>query len=481
MTGLKNIIAPLLFGVPALIYAYPQGPDAGYAGVPGETICSHCHIGSFGSGSVTVNFPGGYTYTPGAKQHLVVTISDPVQRRWGFELTVRQANNSAVQAGSFIPGPEGYTQLVCTQPGFQTQAFGSSCPSSMPLQYIEQTLTGTQPGPRRLVSFEFDWTPPDTDVGNVVVYVAGNAANGDNSVMGDHIYSQRYTLSAAPAFQPPVIGSVGNAASADPVIAAGSWVTITGANLANSSRVWGPGDIVNGVLPIALDGVSVAIDGNPAFVSSISPNQITVQAPADDSLGPVSVVVSNNSLTSAPFVVALQPAAPAFYLWSGKYPVATKSTCVAVGPPSQFAGVTAPPAQPDGVLTLWGMGLGAGDPMADCSVVCPLGLFDGVSAAPAKPGDVVILWGTGFGPTSPLAPSGQQVPDGQVDSVVNPPNVTIGGIAAAVVSATLTPGQAGLYRIAIQIPDGLADGDQPVTTEVNGIQSPAVVMINVRN
>ncbi len=163
MTRLKNII----FAIPALIYAYPQGPDAGYAGVPGESICSHCHTGNFGSGSVTVNFPGGLTYTPGAKQHLVVTIADAVQRRWGFELTVRQANNSAAQAGSFTPGPEGYTQLVCTQTTFQTQVFGSSCPSSMPLQYIEQTLAGTQSGSRRLVSFEFDWTPPDTDVGNM--------------------------------------------------------------------------------------------------------------------------------------------------------------------------------------------------------------------------------------------------------------------------------------------------------------------------
>jgi hypothetical protein len=160
--------------------------------------------------------------------------------------------------------------------------------------------------------------------------------------------------------------------------------------------------------------------------------------------------------------------------------VATQSSCIEAGPPSQFAGVTAAPAQPDGVLTLWGMGLGAG-PTADCTVICPPGLFDGVSGALAKPGDVVILWGTGFGVTDPVAAPGQLVPDGQIDSVLNPPMVLIGGVPAQLVSATLTPGQAGLYRIAIQIPEGLADGDQAVSTELDGVQSSAIVVIKVQN
>jgi uncharacterized protein (TIGR03437 family) len=146
-----------------------------------------------------------------------------------------------------------------------------------------------------------------------------------------------------------------------------------------------------------------------------------------------------------------------------------------------FGGVTAAPTQPAGVITLWGIGFTSIDPSADCTVVCPVGLVDGVSTTPAAPGDVITLWGTGFGPTSPPAPSGQEAPDGQVESVVNPPSVLIGGIPAMVVSATLTPGQAGLYQIAVQVPDGLADGDQPVTMQINGVQSPQVVLIKVQN
>src|SRR5207253_5615629 len=155
--------------------------------------------------------------------------------------------------------------------------------------------------------------------GSVVVYAAANAGNGDNSVMGDHIYYQRYTLSAA-QLAPSITGVV-NAASSDPDIAADAWVTITGSNLANSSRSWRADEIVDGMLPTQLDGVSVTIDGNPAYVSAIDPGQIIVQAPDDDSLGPVSLVVNNNGLASNSFSVPLQPASPGLYLWSASYPV----------------------------------------------------------------------------------------------------------------------------------------------------------------
>ena len=176
-------------------------------------------------------------------------ISDSSQRRWGFELTARQANNTKAQAGAFTPGSDGFTQLVCTQTTFQTEAFGNSCPASMPLQYIEHTLLGAQNGVRNSASFQFNWTPPASAVGSIVIYVAGNAANGDNNITGDHIYLQHYTLSIAaaapPPPTPPAITSVVNAASLQPGIAADSWVTIQGTNLANSTRPWGPGEILS--------------------------------------------------------------------------------------------------------------------------------------------------------------------------------------------------------------------------------------------
>src|ERR1019366_4377169 len=162
--------------LPILLFAYAEGPDAGVAGVPGEATCSACHSGSGATGNVAVSFPNGLIYTPGVKQHLVVTITDTAAKRWGFELTARLASNTRSPAGTFTP-TDGNTQLVCTQAAFQTEIFGSTCSSSYPLQYIEHTLTGTRPNPKGPVAFAFDWTPPATGAGSVNIYVAANGAN----------------------------------------------------------------------------------------------------------------------------------------------------------------------------------------------------------------------------------------------------------------------------------------------------------------
>ena len=51
-------------------------------------------------------------------------------------------------------------------------------------------------------------------------------------------------------------------------------------------------------------------------------------------------------------------------------------------------------------------------------------------------------------------------------------HVTVGGTAATVYGAALTPGYAGLYQVAIQIPTSLANGDYPVVATVSGAHSP---------
>src|ERR1700719_258887 len=107
----------ILSVVPALIYAHPAGPDPGHAGVPGESTCNTtgCHTGTAvngGGGSVTIN-AGGSTYTPGVTQQISVTVSDPKQRRWGFQLTARSASDPTAEAGTFAP-LDGLTQVFCS-------------------------------------------------------------------------------------------------------------------------------------------------------------------------------------------------------------------------------------------------------------------------------------------------------------------------------------------------------------------------------
>jgi len=239
------------------------------------------------------------------------------------------------------------------------------------------------------------------------------------------------------ATAPPVITSVLNAASFSTGIEAGSWVAILGAGLANTNpgRVWDSEDFVNSsLLPTQLDGVSVTIDGKPAFVEYISPTQINVQAPSDGTVGAVNVIVDNNGAISAPATAQLQMVAPAFFLYPGtNYAVASR--------------------------------------LPDYAAV-------GNQAVPAKPGDTLVLWGTGFGATSPPVAAGTVVTGTPTAAA---PTLTIGGMSVPVISTILTAGSAGLYQITVQLPATAPSGAVAVQASVGGLSTPAGVTIIVGN
>jgi uncharacterized protein (TIGR03437 family) len=240
----------------------------------------------------------------------------------------------------------------------------------------------------------------------------------------------------------PAIGQsdgVVSGASFQAGVAPGSWITIFGTNLSSVTDTWANA-IINGNLPPSLDGVSVSVSGVPAYIAYISPTEINALAP-NAGTGTVSVTVTNSSGTSSPVAAAAQTVQPAFFQW-GNYAVATTQ---------------------------------------NYGLAVKNGTFPGVMTAPAKPGEVIILWGTGFGPTSPSAPAGLEVPSSTTYYTANTVTVTVGGTAAAVYGAALTPGYAGLYQVAIQIPTSLADGDYPVVATVLGAQSPLTVLITVQD
>src|ERR1044071_5330280 len=117
----------------------------------------------------------------------------------------------------------------------------------------------------------------------------------------------------------PVIALVANAEGEKPVIAPNTWIEIKGQNLsrANDTRIWQDTDFVNKQMPTALDGVSVTVNGKSAFVYYISPAQVNVLTPPDAMSGAVSVQVTRNGLTSAPFPVSAQPISPSFFEFNG--------------------------------------------------------------------------------------------------------------------------------------------------------------------
>jgi uncharacterized protein (TIGR03437 family) len=158
----------------------------------------------------------------------------------------------------------------------------------------------------------------------------------------------------------------------------------------------------------------------------------------------MSVTVTNGNVTSAALTATANPLSPAFFLWPSNQAVATHT---------------------DGTFAVKN------------------GTFSGVATVPAKPGEFVVVWGTGFGPTSPAAPLGTQTPAGQIYSTSNAVSATVNGAPAAVYLnvASLAPGFAGLYQVAIQVPANAPDGDLPLVASVGGVQSPTGVTISVQH
>jgi uncharacterized protein (TIGR03437 family) len=246
----------------------------------------------------------------------------------------------------------------------------------------------------------------------------------------------------APPAGAPAISANGvvNGASFQPGVAANSWVTIQGTNLAAQMDDWSH-SIVNGALPTSLDGVSVTMGGKPAYIYFISPGQLNVLAP-DVPAGPISVTVTTAAGASTAFSTTANAYGPAFFLWPGSQVVATRQ---------------------------------------DFSYAAKAGTFAGSTTVPAKPGDVIILWATGFGPTMPPAPSGVSVPASGGFSTASAPTVTINNTPAIVYGAALAPGSAGLYQIAIQVPTTLADGDWQIQATIGSVASPAGNILSVHH
>ena len=458
----------VLAAIPILIWAHEYGPDAGVAGVPNENgTCNQasCHLGppavNAGGGSVKVDFPGAMTYTPGVKQHLVVTIADPTQRAWGFEITARPASNSATMAGAFF-STDANTQRMCASANLfseQEVRFSAgtpqTCPASMPLHYMEHSLAGYNAtrGHTASQTYDFDWMPPDTDVGPVTIYVAGNAANGDLTERGDHIYSATYTLNPAAAAGPPSIRSSAGVQSAGAFgafssIAPGTWMEIYGSNLSANTRSWAGADFNGTTAPTSLDGTSVSIGGKAAFVDYISPTQVNAQVPAGVAAGPQSVVVTTPAGSSSGYTITVNALQPGLLAPTTNFLIGGKQYVVA-----QFA---------------------------DQSFVLPAGAISGLNTRPAKPNETVVIYGIGFGPV--VNGSNQDIPPGQIvtasNQLVNPVQMQVNGVPATLTYAGLAPNFVGLYQFNLVVP-AVPDGDQPLTFTQNGVKGSQTLLLSV--
>jgi uncharacterized protein (TIGR03118 family) len=269
----------------------------------------------------------------------------------------------------------------------------------------------------------------------------GNGGNGGDK---DTLYftagpgGQKHGLLGSIQANPNVVASgVTSAAQTGGGVAANTFLTIKGTNLAATKRSITTPDIVNAKLPTSVDGVTVTVNGQPAFITYISPVQINLVSQTDlPASGTATVVVSNNTLTSATVSVPLQVFAPALFL-NGAYAASYHANNTIVGPTTLVPN----------------------------------------NSTPATPGETIVLFGTGFGATTPSAVSGGVVSTAQPLQLT--PAVLFDNVPGRVVFAGLIA--TGVYQINVVVPTGLPDGDVPVVVSTGGYSTPPLILTSIKN
>ncbi|MDZ4802610.1 MAG: hypothetical protein SGI92_30995, partial [Bryobacteraceae bacterium] len=288
-----------------------------------------------------------------------------------------------------------------------------------------------------------EWTAPAAGAGNVQVFVAGNAANGDGGTSGDRIYTANITLTPQATSGPrPAVtsGGVVNTWSGSTTLATNTWTAIFGTNLATDTKTWdGAPEFGQGKLPLALSGVSVTVGGKAAPVFFISPGQVNVLIPEDTNLGNLPLVVKNLNGESAAVTVVRAASSPAL--------------------------LTVPGA--DGKLHVVGR--------LNSNPNTVLGLPVSGSSRPFAPGDVVQFYATGLGPTTPAIPVDTIVTG--APSLVNAPQIRINNVAVSILGSALVG--SGLYQINATVPD-VPNGDHPAVVETNGVSSATSIVITIQ-
>lgn len=433
-------------------------PSIGYTGAPTDHIgqdCSTCHnsygaANSDATGSVTANIS---SYNPGVQQTIHVMVQHPQAQRWGFQITIRSVSDQTQSAGDYSAGIA--VQVVCDD----GSRFGSAPPCNAMREFAEhmnapRTATGA--------GYEFDvtWSPPESEIGDLQVYISAVAADGDGTAAGDRVYTLTRIISATGGCsitKKPTLTTAINAGSFQAPFSSKAMVAIKGLGfqVASRSRSVGQGDITNNSFPTVLSCVSVQVTGpgvpQPVLlpISYVQADQINAQMPAFSGTGPVLLTViinpgkPNELRSDLATLNALQPFAPAFFLFGTSTSIATLLA-------------------------------GTGTIIANPSVV--------PGARPAHPGEIISLFGTGFGDTNPSLTAGQLASG--IANLTNSITVTIGGVTLSssdVLYAGLSPGSiSGLYQINVRVPASTPAGDIPVTITIGGSQTQSGATIPVQ-
>lgn len=444
----------------------------------------HAYVASVGTNSVVVidtsSNAVSSTVALGTVEPVGVAITPDGSRVYvldaGGNLTVLATSSNSVAATVTLPGneispfglaisPDG-TRAYVTRFAANTVAVidtsSNTVVAMVPLGAFPNGLAVTPDGNHVYVTTSVD----ATGEGSGNVSVIDTSSNTVVANVGVGVTPYGLAIKAGGGFActnttPPSITSIVSASGYGgySYFASGSWLEIKGSNLADPSDPrltaatnpgqWTAGDFSGSNAPTVLDGVSVSINGKPAYVWYLSQAQLNVQAPEDTATGNVVIKVTNCKGTSPAFTLnrrALAPGllAPSNYSANGtQYMVATFVS--------------------DGAYVL----------------NTATGAAFGLNSRPAKPGDVIVAYGIGFGDVAPSILPGVIV--GQSNSLVNGITASFGSTSAALTYAGLAGGFVGLYEFYITVPAGLANGDYQINVKQGGVAVPQTMYLTVHN
>jgi uncharacterized protein (TIGR03437 family) len=436
-------IGAAVFSVTPLASTSPRVLSAGTTvtlnGANLGSSCSGCQVQAYPAGSATAQ-----VLTVTSWQSQAISVKLPASLTGLLTLKV-VASTGTDTIGIMAAAP---STIAVVPASLQfTYTAGGTVPAAQPIQITNSgtgtsTLSWTAKASDSWLSLsDASGTAPSTPSVSVspAALSAGtyngsiqiSAAGASNSPL-----SIAVTLTVSPTAPAVAVTAVVNAGSFQPGIASGTWISIFGSNLSPSTYLWQASDIVNGALPTSLQGVSVTVNGLPAYVDYVSPTQINALAPDDDTLGPVPVQVTTAGETSNAVTVQKGAFAPAFLTFDGTHVAALHADYSLIGAPN---------------------------------------LLPGAVTTPAKPGEIILLYGVGFGPANPPQPAGQLVT--AAAPLANPVPVTIGGQVANVAFSGLV--ESGLYQFNVTVPT-LPNGDAAVVATIGGVSTETGVSITVQ-
>ena len=157
------------------VTAYADGAPPGFSGGFREESCHACHFHetlNAAPGALTVEgVPANVT--PGQRYTLTITLSREGMKRAGFQLAARYRDTGA-QAGTLLISSSDSKRVKVENLGGVT--------------YAGHNKTGSENVTAGTIRWSVDWIAPFGSRA-VVINVAANAADGDDRVDGDYIYT----------------------------------------------------------------------------------------------------------------------------------------------------------------------------------------------------------------------------------------------------------------------------------------------------